>query len=292
MNEFNVDQQVEVLDEKDIRAHDFGEKARDCRKRIDSVNFDLAEVLYTIHQEALYTRLGYENFVEYVENDLDFEKRKAQYFISMWAYYGVKLAGNPEVMDKVKTIGWTKAKDLIGVVTPDNVDQWVETAKQVSAPKLLELARGALQKMADDPDADVDPADLPTGEKFNSKNFKLTDEQLHNVELALKKAAEMAESDKPGHLIDQICTNFLALNAGVDNLDGLPYLLKSLEENFGITILALKRNSVDVVYGEDAIDAIAAVASNATDEQLLSSSYTDALDYSDSEQSADNDDDY
>ncbi len=259
---------AEVMDEKDVRAREFQEKARDCRKRIDTASFDLAEILFTIHQEALYTRLNYDNFQQYVENELDFELRKANYFVSMWNYYGVKLAANPEVREKMETVGWSKAKDLIGVVNPNNVDEWVEICKKNPATRVLELARGALQKMKEDPEGEVDVDDLDNKiEKFASKVFKLTDEQLHNVDLALKRAGDSAESDKPGHLLDLVCTNFLAMNAGVDGDEGLGYLLKSVEANFGIQVIALKneQKQLKVVYGEQTVSRFAQAASQ-TDE--------------------------
>ena len=70
---------------------------------------------------------------------------------------------------------------------------------------------------------------------------------------ALTIAGEMANSDKSGHLLDLICTEFLATNGQVSNLD--EYLAK-VERITGMTLIAYSKADEGIVFGGDSLDEI------------------------------------
>lgn len=44
--------------------------------------------------------------------------------------------------EKVKEFGWTKLKEIAGVLTQDNVDEWVDIAKQQTTLQLMQTVAG------------------------------------------------------------------------------------------------------------------------------------------------------
>ena len=51
----------------------------------------------------------------------DFQPRKAQYLVSIQEWFGRM---KPEIQGWIREMGWTKAKELVGVVTNDNAEEW------------------------------------------------------------------------------------------------------------------------------------------------------------------------
>lgn len=240
-------------DEQSQRASLLHEKAKDARKRIDGAMFEMAEVLHEIYDDALYVKLGYKTWKEYVEQELDFAIRKAQYLVQMWGYYGVKLGGHPEVREKIQEVGWSKAKELIDVVNENNVDEWVSKAKSMSSVQLIELARNTMKALEEGEGTETSKK----VDAFKNKSFRLAPEQLSNVEAALTRSGELSSSDKPGNQLDLICTDFLATNAGTGKgKSAVQALLKKVEANLGVLIVAIDSESNGVVYGDETIEKL------------------------------------
>jgi hypothetical protein len=241
---------------KKEKAEKLHEQALDARHRIDEATFEMAEVLFTIYDESLYVQLGFKTWKEYVEKQLSFAIRKAQYLVQMWAYYGVKLAAFPEVREKVQALGWTKAKELVEIVDEKNVDEWCEKAGTMSAVQLVQVARETLAAaQIEGAKAKEKPSDGPS---LKNKSFRLEEGQLANVEKALAKAGELANSEKSGHQLDRICLDFLATNAGVSKgKRALREFLKKVEANLGVLLVAIDPESNAVVYGNSTVDKLA-----------------------------------
>jgi hypothetical protein len=91
----------------------------------------------------MYRQWGFDSFQEYVDQEVSFEFRKARYLMSIWHYFGEELSDHPDVFEKIKGIGWTKAAYLVDVVDDKNVDAWVELAVELPARRLNEEARTA-----------------------------------------------------------------------------------------------------------------------------------------------------
>ena len=94
-------------------------------------------------------------------------------------------------------------------------------------------------------DGDGDDVDKPS-----SLSFKLFPLQKKNVDTALEKAQEISGSDKSGNLLDLICTDYLATNAGVDSVQDM---LRKQEKNLGVRLVAYDEEHKSVIYGSDLI---------------------------------------
>ncbi len=259
-----------VVSADEATARKLHERALDCRHRIDEATFELAEVLYVIYDKAHYVALGYKTWREYVEKELDFALRKAQYMVQMWEWYGIKLADHPEVRQKVETLGWTKSKELIGIVDQSNVDDWVEKAKTMSAVQLVEVARDALKAIENGDDgAKNKPKDA---QDLKSKTFRLDAGQTENIERALVKAGEIGNTEDKAKQLDMICTDFISTNVGAKGKKAIQALLKRIEANLGISIVAIDPETSAVLYGNKTIDKIVEALGGGTEPEKVEAS--------------------
>lgn len=128
-------------------------RARVVQLRDDMANsyFELGGLLYRISRDGLYVRWHgpdgrpYQSFREYVEYEVEFQFRKAKYLMSTWWWFADKVR-DPEVVEKVREIGWAKASHLVGIADAKNVDAWIEKAKELSVPAFRDHCRQALER--------------------------------------------------------------------------------------------------------------------------------------------------
>ena len=91
-------------------------------------------------------------------------------------------------------------------------------------------------------------------EKATKLSFGFYPGQREIVDLAIEKGKEIAESDKPSHVITHICQEFLATNTSTMNINDF---LKNVERLTSLKIVALKLNENeedDIVYGADYLE--------------------------------------
>lgn len=219
------------------------------RDKIDAYSWEMSEALYKVYQEGLYVDWGYGSFREYVEVELDFALRKAQYLVSIQEWFHKMPQA---VKDWVREIGWTKAKELVGVVSAENFEEWRERLEGKSYREIVEILKSGADEEPQGDD-DGDEGSKKKDEKLLKKVFALYPAQAENVQAALELAKEMAKSDKDGHALDLICTEFLSTNAGAPSVEDY---LKKVERIVGVRIVALDVENDLVVYGGDVLDEL------------------------------------
>lgn len=228
-------------------------KIKELKAQIDSNYFDLAGFLYQAYDQDLYRQWGFDTFKDYIENEVGFGARKAQYLIGIWDHF-VNEVGDPSVIEKVKPLGWTKVKELKDVVNASNVDEWVKKAGEMNAMTLAEAARAALKTDFDDSGVDgTNGGSSPDGvDVAKTISFKLFKEQFDNVNSALERSAELTNSTKKGHLLDTICTDYLAQNAFTSGgKAAIGEFFAKFEGQLGVRIFAFDPDKKQCVYGED-----------------------------------------
>lgn len=111
------------------------------RDRMTDDYFEIGRLLYRINKDGLFKQWSgpdgkpYERFEDYVEAEVSFKFRKAKHLMSIWWWFAEQLA-DPDVMTKVRGIGYSKAAALVGVVDSDNVDVWVSKANEMTVNAL------------------------------------------------------------------------------------------------------------------------------------------------------------
>ena len=86
--------------------------------------------------------------------------------------------------------------------------------------------------------------------------------------LALDRARELAESKRKGHLLDLICTEFLATNTFLkpDDPDTPLRFLAKFERLMGKRLVIVNPETWEIEYGMDALEQVASAAERAIEE--------------------------
>lgn len=121
------------------------------RDDISMNNVEMGRMLLHIKSTGMFTQWRgqdgreYRTFKEYVESEVDFRFRKAEYLVTI-AWWFTEKHDDPKMLEAVSGLGWTKMAALVGVATPTNVDKWVALAKSISAESLKDEVKVALEK--------------------------------------------------------------------------------------------------------------------------------------------------
>lgn len=178
---------------------------KELDERIAFDGFKLGGVLSVISAQQWFS--PYATFKEYVETEIGMKYRRAAYWIKIYN----KIIDNGIEWAKVKHIGWTKLKELVDVLTPDNTDHWVKIASENTTLNLIELVKSALaneqKKLAGSEEGD-EKAKVTT-----TMTFKVHEEQRKTIELAIDKAKQDGQTDVASVAIEYICADYIAGNA-------------------------------------------------------------------------------
>jgi hypothetical protein len=192
---------VENLD----KDHAFS-MARELIEQEGKNDFVLGGILSRIQEAGFWENQGYESFRKFVEDDLSMGYRKAVYLIGI--YNGLVESGVP--WDAVKELGWTKLKELSGILTIDNVIDWVAKAKDMTVLQLQEAIKASKGIVTDDGTGEI------TGEVQNlsTVTFKVHEDQKAIVLEAIEKAKGDIKSEFPAVAMTHICTSYLETSTG------------------------------------------------------------------------------
>jgi hypothetical protein len=258
-------------------------RARTLVKSINQGYMELAEIIHTVwcttingepHNACVTVAWGYESYKQWASEELGLHPRKVERLKAIWHHLHVTLEGKLDrrIRNKIIDLGWTKVRELIRVIDADNAEQWVEVAENLNYNELCEVIRRALEDqekkdqaaavgVADDDDEEEfhghDPP--PDMDRFKQMSFMLSPEQKANVELALERAGQLANSVKPGHLLDLICTDFLSTNDFRRKDDPLRHLtfLAKFERLMGKRLVVIDATTWVIEYGMDALSKVA-----------------------------------
>jgi hypothetical protein len=171
------------------------EQAKKSRECVDHLALLQGEILYEIFSGDYYKEWGFKSFAEYVESELDFKSRKASYLVGIYNRLIVELKRD---IREIKDIPWSTLKELLPAINEENADRLIEYASDHN----MNDVRREVRKL------------IGSGDEIPEKRrtFVLTEGQSENVERALAIAQQATGSDKKGHLLDVISTEFLVSN--------------------------------------------------------------------------------
>jgi len=225
------------------------DKLQGLNDKIEHTYLLFAEELYNAsiavcNGEPSWEVWGYDSFGEFAHAELGIKQAKAYYLVKIFKELRVKLKVPKKVLEEVE---WTKAKELAplaiaGIVTAENVDEWVKKAKRMTVPQLAEDARSAKEALA--------TGKAVSPETITRLTFALFDPQYKNVMNALSVAAGVAGSDKKGHQLDMIALEFLSTyDSKTPTISAMKRYLKSIERLFGVRLIAIDKKD-KVVHGK------------------------------------------
>jgi hypothetical protein len=244
---------VEVLERNKERAEQLRVECKNLIFRMEETYVELAEKLYEINAHRLYRFYQdangetYKSFEEWVEKELSMAARKGFYLTNIYKRLVVDL-GVPK--EQLKAVSFSKAREFAGVVeTAKDAETWIEKSKSMNYAEVLEEVR--------DQKGRKNAKQKGVEGSIHRWCFLMRDDQHENLQQALEHARGQAEPQTPdanNHLLDLICTAYLANEALTGDLDdpGLKRVLKGLERVYKIAILAVKEND-EILYGSKKI---------------------------------------
>jgi hypothetical protein len=271
------------------------DRARKLAQERDMGFLELGEILYRVTTTPLEgdsknpdicTLWGYKDIGEWADKELGIGRRTAERYRFIWKFLAVRLEGKLPLLlrHRYMSVGACKAYDLTRVISLENAEGWIMMGEELSYKDLQAAIGSALhrqrvaeaeedRKAAEDEALGEEEAlpkrrpDPPSSSKFvahfRSKNFRLAPEQFDNVDLALTRAKEMTQSERAGHNLDMICTDFLATNQfrspGVAVSDMYLTFLAKFERSFGKWIVVVDPKSHQIEYGIEALKRVAGV---------------------------------
>lgn len=243
---------VEQVDHEAVRA-----RVRDLRTRVEQDGWELSEALFEVHRAALYQVWGFASWKDYVEKELEFRQRKADYFVSTQAW--VRLFA-PDFVQWVRAMGLSKARLMCNRVLPETAATW-RARLDGKTYREMEMLLSGQDPDDDGSDGDGDGGDGEGseggsgagGEKAEAVRFMLYPAQKSNVMLAVERAKVQAQTDVDGHALDLICTDFLA---GSGHFRTTAEHLANVERALGVRLVAFAGTATEagkrsIVYGSD-----------------------------------------
>jgi hypothetical protein len=279
-------------------------EAQTLAGRLDTDYIELARLLYQIFDAPVngdeknppvWTQWGHGSFNEYVEDELGIHRKRAQRLRAVWYHIDVRLKGQIDDPTKERLIqlGFSKVRELVRVLTPRNISQWVEKAEELSYPKLCksiakyredaekrqrtareeaierddsgeagepaELTGGA--EDADGVSSGVEETPVPndTDEDMKPLRFMAYLEQADIIEAAIERAQSLSGSNVRTNNLHLICTDFLATNdCGKMTIKQKLRYVSKIEGLLGLKLVAF--DDGDVLYGLETLK-------NAADDQ-------------------------
>lgn len=236
--------------------------ATEYKEKIEGAYFEFADVVYKVYETASYLDWEgpvrnkdtgkvevrkYGTFEEYVDNELGISLRKAHYFVSMVRWFRIDV-GDESIIERVKQLGWSKAKELVSVVTTENADEWLKKAQEMTVAQLSEACKASLRSGNTSGD----------GEQIQvaRKTFKFVNDQVEVVTAALEHAATIANSESAGHLLTLICQDYLSSSVRPKDGKTREAYLKRMEMLLNGRIVFVDMQSQAIEYGEDVYSAI------------------------------------
>jgi hypothetical protein len=252
------DGEVEVqgnVDDYRAMADQTVHNIREIRERDNELFVELATELNKVKKHNLYlytenpsTGQTYKSMKEYLQNEVAYSERKAHYLTDIYDKFEEELG----VLDKVKSVGWTKLKELVDVVNKDNYEDWYEHAQENSVRDL--------QKLVKEEKIRLGLVDIPSPEGLETEQTKRVPlsffpDQLNNFNQALAMAREVQDTDNKSELVNLICLDFIASNQELASADvGMEALLHKMEEQLGVRMVVFQDD--EMVYGKDTLDSI------------------------------------
>lgn len=204
--------------------------------------------LWTRTEASTGLEKAFVSFEDYLDTEVPFKRRKAFYLLSIYDKFVKELA---IPLDVLKTVEWSKAKELTSIITKDNWESLLKAVATMSVRDVIAMVAAVRAKSSMsvtgstdaeaghslvDPDVDESPSSTVR------MSFNLFKPQAENLKTALEIAKFEAGSDKPGHLIDMIATDYIAgrVAASTESFDALcgrlDMIIGNIERAFGVKL--------------------------------------------------------
>lgn len=213
-----------------------GQDALDAAKSLieqkEQTYFDLGGVLYHIHRDEPYRQIGYDGkrgFSDYLLKELDMGYRKAMDLISIYKKFrelGVSDA-------RLAEIGWSKAKKLANVVTPENFDELVDVAKNNSRDQLEAVLSQRFESAGD--------GTVGTRVSKTKFSFSLFEDQAADITRALDAAKMAANTEDMNQALHYALVEWTQTAEGMEV--SLEQAISQIQIKYGVSLVVAEEFS-------------------------------------------------
>lgn len=226
----------------DLTSEKLLEKVLELRDTVDETYFEMGGILRKIYDNRLYLDFGYDDWKQFIEEKIGYSLRKAQYLMAIWHYFAVQI-GDEETIRKIAPLGWSRAKELIGVVEPSNVDEWIKKCHDKTVTEISKMVTDTLS------------GGVSHEKAAKLISFKLYEGQYKNVEEAIAIAESLSGSKIKSENLSLIALEYIANNSTEKAKETEKWreeYLQGIEETLGIKIIAIENGSV--FYGKKYVE--------------------------------------
>lgn len=180
---------------KETEAKDLAGKLTEAT---DFTRFKLGGVMSTIQKKGWFGQQ--KSFRDYIEKERQMDYRTIMYWVAIYN----NLVTSGVSWDAVKTIPWTKLKEIAKVLTTENVEEWVKLAIENTTLQLKEIVKAHLAAKSDKDTGNV--KDTPN---VSTMTFKVHEDQKGIIGAAIEKAMEVASTEHKATALERICSDYM-----------------------------------------------------------------------------------
>lgn len=187
-----VKEKVEVVQE--TRSQEVRRLILQAKSNISIGYIDTALLLNEAYKEGFYKDWGFSEFADYAHTELEVKYRKAMYFVEI----GQKVEDFNLNKERLEQLGWTRVKELVRVITADNLEDWIDKASNMTTRELVDAVRMELGLNIEK-------------EKKVRVEFILNEDTASIIFDALSEAKKITENENPTLALELICQDWMEL---------------------------------------------------------------------------------
>lgn len=265
-------QPLVVLDESEqdnfaMSSDEHRDQIMQCVTNLQFNFISICQLLYQAQKLRRYESWGYTSFKEYAQKELGFKYGKAKALVNLWQHIGSK---DREMFDKLMSVGWDKANEISRVVNRENVDEWVDKAKILSADDLKREVKGyilALVPRDSEEALKLEEQAVESGAAAimgepHYRNFTFDYDQLQTVNQAIVQIKRMnPEIQSEAACIAWMAAEYIASNDFDEESDGeraTVDVVSRMCSQRGIDAVLVRKHDSTILQGQDTLHEIVA----------------------------------
>jgi len=207
---------------KEDRSAIVREEIMKAQTNIEETYVDLSMLMSEAYHQEMYAGWGFKTFEEYCTAELDIGYRKSMYLIDVWDK--VKSLNLPK--SKVSKLGWTKMKDLAGVLTAENAKEWLEKAEKMTTREVTEAVQKIRAKQKG-----KEPRPVTT-----KMTITMSEAEGAIILEAIGEAKKITENENTTVALEMICQDWMTDRGAIPEKTPLSTHIQYLEKNYGVKI--------------------------------------------------------
>jgi hypothetical protein len=236
----------------EVEYADIRKKALELRNKVGEDYWELSIVLSDIYNNDRYRSWGFDSWKDYVDKELDFTIRKAQYMVKIQSWFDTL---TPAMQEFFRSLGWVKCRMLMPVVVKENAKSWKKKIEGKTLKEIEGIIKGNKVDISSGGSSGESSGEsISPSDSLVRRSFSLYTGQDEVVTNAINRAKDIGETDKDGHALSLVCMDYLA--SSTDLID-MTSLFKHMEDITGLRIVAFKTVDGDrdeIVFGSEYLD--------------------------------------